>query len=95
MRRGISAIWQGVLWEENLCVYGMPNLLVRSVILGALCDSENIYPWTADGAPALSAFGYHKVVIGVKYGGFDDQVTRIVNESCRTLKFESSEFEEE
>lgn len=70
MRSGVSVILQGVLWEEDLCVYGMPDLLVRSDMLGVLCDSEIAYPWATDGAPAFGTSGYHYVVVDVKYRGF-------------------------
>lgn len=71
MRQGTSIIWQGVLWDDSRCVFGVPDLLVRSDLLCTMCDGHMNYKAPNHGAPGLGSPDFHYLVVDIKYRGFD------------------------
>ena len=67
MRRGLSIIYQGVLWDAHNMTYGSPDFLVRSDVLRCLFP-ESVSEQAAS-APALDLGddGWHYIVLDIKY----------------------------
>ena len=70
MRQGTPVISKGVVWDEQLALYGVPDLLVRSDFLHVICDCDPSYEARTHGAPKLESSGFHYVVVDIKYRGF-------------------------
>ena len=67
MEAGAPIIHQGVLRDPEQLTYGIPDLLVRSDVLLQLFPGSIDSEEATASASALSGFGYHYRVIGIKY----------------------------
>ncbi|MFI5385020.1 MAG: hypothetical protein ACHQ50_02770, partial [Fimbriimonadales bacterium] len=70
MREGVPVIAQGVLHDENLGVFGMPDLLVRADVLTEWFP-DSLEPGAIDqGAPRLGT-AWHYRVVDIKFTNLD------------------------
>ena len=67
MQRGLSIIYQGVLWDGHNMTYGSPDFLVRSDVLCHLFP-ESISGFVASApAPDLGTDSWHYLVVDTKF----------------------------
>ncbi|MCC6686755.1 MAG: hypothetical protein IT205_07185 [Fimbriimonadaceae bacterium] len=67
MAAATPVILQGVLWDDENCVYGVPDLLVRSDLLNLLCDKTTDYPAASTAALRLGLDQFHYVIVDIKF----------------------------